>query len=281
MALDRRLPALLLPLLVLSALLALAPAGRASAAPAGREYTVSVIPIMPPAEVKRRWQPVLDEAARATGLRFRFQFYPDFARFEQALAAEEVDFAVASPVVIWNVREHYRPLLRGRLPLVGQVVVRRDSPLQALADLDQRTLGLQEGNTLATNLLTLRTLREQKIAYEPRYMNTESSALRSVVLGRNDAALVNNYLMQLVPPGILPRLRVIHSAADLPPPSLLACRQAPPEVVQKFRDALFALRTSNPALLESILMADITDAELERDYGMMGRLLAPDGGDKP
>lgn len=275
MALARRLTALLLPLLAVL-LPALAPA-----APAARDYTVAVIPIMPPAEVKRRWQPVLDEATRATGLRFRFHFYPDLAGFEQGLAGEEVDFALASPVVIWNAREHCRPLVRGRLPLVGQVVVRRDSPLQTLADLNQHSLGLQEGLTLSTNLLTLRTLREQKIAYEPRYMNTESSALRSVVLGRNDAALVNNYLMQLVPADILQRLRVIHSAPDLPPPAMLACRQAPPEVVQKFRDALFALRASKPALLESILMADITDADLERDYGMMGRLLAPDGGDKP
>jgi ABC-type phosphate/phosphonate transport system substrate-binding protein len=266
------------------ALLACPAPGTATAAPspAPHEYTVSVIPIMPPAEVKRRWQPVLDEATRATGLRFRFHFYPDFARFEQGLAAEEVDFAMASPVVIWNVREHYRPLLRGRLPLVGQVVVRRDSPLQALPDLARRSLALQEGATLATNLLVLRTLREQKVAFEPRYVNTESSALRSVVLGRNDAALVNNYLMQLVPPGVLPRLRVIHSAAELPPPAMLAGRQTPPEVVQKFRDALFALRDSKPAMLDSILMAGITDADLERDYGMMGKLLAQDAaGERP
>lgn len=276
MALAPRLLALLL------SLLASLPPALAVAAPAAREYTVAVIPIMPPAEVKRRWQPVLDEAARATGLRFRFHFYPDFADFEQGLAAAEVDFAMASPVVIWNVREHYRPLLRGRLPLVGQVVVRRDSPLQTLADLNEHSLGMQDGSTLSTNLLTLRTLRDQKIAYTPHLMNTESSALRSVVMGRDDAALVNNYLMQLVPAGILPRLRVIHSAADLPPPAMLVNRLTPPEVAQKFRNALFALRETNPAMLDSILMTDLTDADLERDYGIMARLLAPEGGgDKP
>lgn len=278
MALARLLRATL----ALLALLAGLPAATLAAGPAPREYTVAVIPIMPPAEVKRRWQPILDEATRATGLRFRFHFYPDFARFEQGLMADEVDFAMASPVVIWNVREHYRPLFRGRMPLLGQVVVRHDSPLQALPDLAGHTLGLQEGTTLSTNLLVLRTLREQKIAFEPHYMNTESSALRSVVLGRNDAALVNNYLMQLVPPGILPRLRVIHTASELPPPAMLACRQTPAEVALKFRDALFGLRTANPALLDSIFMADITDADLDRDYGVMGRLLATDpAGERP
>lgn len=274
-------------LLSLSLLAALLPAGAAAGAPApaapsaAREYSVAVIPIMPPAEVKRRWQPVLDELTRLSGLRFRFHFYPDFARFEQGLAQEEVDIAVASPVLTWKLRERYRPLLRGHLPLVAQVVVRQDSPLQKLADLDKRTLGLQEGATLSSNVLVLRTLREQKIAYQARAMNTESSALRSVVLGTTDAALVNNYLMMMVPPDVLKRLRVIHSAVELPPPAIMVSRQAPPEVVHRFREAFLQLRDSSPALMDTILMRDLAEADLERDYGIMAKLPAEAPGEKP
>ncbi|MES2918547.1 MAG: PhnD/SsuA/transferrin family substrate-binding protein [Pseudomonadota bacterium] len=271
---------LLRPLLLLCLFASLLPAAvRAQAAGAGREYTVAVIPIMPPAEVKRRFQPLLDEATRRTGLRFRFHFYKDFKRFEQGLAAEEVDFTVASPVLIWQLRDRYRPILRGSRPLIGQVVVRRDSPLQQLSDLGQRSLGYQEGGALSTNLFVLRTLREQKVDFLPRPLNTESSALRSAFLQKNDAALVNNYLMQLVPANVAQQLRVIHSAPDLPPPAIMAGRQAPPEVVQKFRDALLALRESHPALLASILMPDLTEADIERDYGVMARHLG--AGDKP
>lgn len=281
-----RLLRLLLSLSLLAALLpacaaAGAPAPAAPSPAAAREYTVAVIPIMPPAEVKRRWQPVLDEITRLSGLRFRFHFYPDFARFEQGLAQEEVDIAVASPVLTWKLREHYRPLLRGPLPLVAQVVVRQDSPLQKLADLDKRTLGLQEGATLSSNVLVLRTLREQKITYLARPMNTESSALRSVVLGTTDAALVNNYLMMMVPPEVLKRLRVIHSAMELPPPAIMASRQAPPEVVHRFREAFLQLRDSSPALMDTILMRDLAEADLERDYGVMAKLPAEAPGEKP
>lgn len=267
-------------LLLLCLLVGLLPAAARAQAPAKeREYTVAVIPIMPPAEVKRRWQPLLDAASRACGLRFRFHFYKDFAGFERGLTQEEVDFAVASPVLTWQLRERYRPILRGSLPLVGLVVVRRDSPLQQLSDLGQRSLGFQEGGALSTNLFVLRTLREQKIAYLPRPLNTESSALRSAFLGKSDAALVNNYLMQLVPANVALQLRIIHSAPDLPPPAIMASRQTPPEVVRKFRDALLALRESQPALLESILMPDLIDAELERDYGVMARHLG--AGERP
>lgn len=266
------------PLLLLCLLAGLLPA-TLRAQPAAREYTLAVIPIMPPAEVKRRFQPLLDEASRSSGLRFRFHFYQDFNRFEQGLKAEEVDFAVSSPVLTWQVRDHYRPLLRGRLPLIGQVVVHRDSPLQQLGDLAGHRLGFQEGGSLSTNLFVLRTLREQKIAYLPQPLNTESSALRAAFLRRNDAALVNNYLMQLVPVDVARQLRVIHSAAELPPPAIMAARQTPAEVVQKFRDALLALRETQPALLESILMPGIMEADLERDYGIMARHLAT--GERP
>lgn len=270
-----RLPRLTLLLCLLAGLLPAA----LRAQPAPREYTVAVIPIMPPAEVKRRFQPLLDELSRRTGLHCRFHFYQDFARFERGLEAEEVDFAVASPVLIWQMRDRYRPLLRGRLPLVGQVVVRRDSPLQQLPDLAGHSLGYQAGGALSTNLFVLRTLREQKIAYQPQPLNTESSALRAAFLRRNDAALVNNYLMQLVPADVARQLRVIHNAPELPPPAFTASRRTPAEAVQRFRDALLGMRETQPALLESILMPDIMEADLERDYGIMARHLA--AGERP
>lgn len=276
---SARLPRLLLVLLAwLSPLAATAAAAAAPAASTvtTREYTLAVIPIMPPAEVKRRWQPLLDEITRASGLRFRFHFAKDYAAFERSLAAGEVDFAVASPVLIWQQRERYRPILRGKLGLTGQVVVRHDSPVRQLADLEGRTLAFQDGSSLTTNVLLLRALREQKVAFVPQPVNTESSALRSVVLGKHDAALVNNYLMLLVPPGIVPRLRIIHSTPEAPPPAILASRACPPEVSQRFRDAVMALRDSRPALLGSILMADMVDADLERDYGVMARQALPE-----
>lgn len=269
---------LLRPLLLLCLLAGLLPAAL-RAQPAARDFTVAVIPIMPVAEVKRRFQPLLDEVTRRTGLRYRFHFYKDFARFEQGLNAEEVDFVVASPVLTWQLRDRYRPLLRGHLPLVGLIVVRRDSPLQQLPDLAGRSLGFQEGGALSTNLFVLRALREQKIAYQPQPLNTESSALRAAFLRRNDAALVNNYLMQLVPADVARQLRVIHTAPDLPPPAIMASRQTPAEAVQKFRDTLLGLRESRPDLLESILMPGIVEADLERDYGIMARHLA--AGERP
>ncbi|MDF2446597.1 MAG: phosphate/phosphite/phosphonate transporter substrate-binding protein [Moraxellaceae bacterium] len=274
-------PARLLRLLL--ALLLLAPAAlrAAPAQAADRVWTMAVVPIMPPVEIKRRWQPVLDQASREAGLVLRFRFHEDFAEFERSIARGEVDFVVTSPGQAWKLRQTYRPLLRGRLPLTGLVVVRHDSPLRGLADLQGRTLCMQDGHDISSNLLVLQQLREQKIAVDVSKLNTESSALRSVVRGKSDAAVINNYLLGLLPPEVAAQVRVIHRTVDLPPPAISVNVRTPPEIAQKFSRGMLRLRETHPALLEAILMPGLTEADLERDYGSMSRLLpaeAPDAG---
>lgn len=266
------------PLRLLTALLLLLASGTVAAAGAGAGWTISVVPIMPAVEIKRRWQPVLDQVARDSGLTLRLRFHEDFASFEQAMARGESDFVVASAVQTWRLRQVYRPVLRGRIPLTGLVVVRHDSPWQQLADLDGQVLCLQAGNEISSNLLVLQTLREQKLNVTLNPLNTESSALRSVVRGKSDAAIINNYLMGLSPPDIAARLRIIHRTVDLPPPAISASLRIPPETVEKFRRSLLRLRETHPALLDAVLMSDLIEADLQRDYGNVGKLIPPEAG---
>lgn len=247
-----------------------------SAPVAARELTVAVVPIMPPAEIKRRWQPVLDQVGRETGLPLRFHFYEAFPEFEKALARGNDDFVVTSSVQAWKHRKVYRPVLRGRLPLAGLLVVRQDGPLRKLADLQGRTIAIQAGHEVSSNLLILQTLREQKIGVTLEPLNTESSALRSVVRGKADAAIVNNYLFQLLPGNVAAHLRIVHRSAELPPPAISANADLAPEVVQAFRRAMLRLRETHPALLEAILMPDLMEADLDRDYAGVARLIPPE-----
>lgn len=288
-----RLTRLLTPLLLVAGLLSgPAPAqgldpgrapGQDAATPpvAAREYTLAITPLMPAAEMKRRWQPVLDEIARSAGLRFRFRFYEDQARFDRGLAEGAVDFAVAGPVVIWQQRQHYAPLLRGNLSLRGLVVVRQDSPLQDIVDLQERTLAMKAGSAIISSMPALRALWDKKSRYRLHLANTDSSALRSVIVGRSDAAAVDNYVLKLAAPDVIRQLRILHQAPDLPPPAILGNRRCPTEVLRRFRDAVLGMRERQPAMLESIVMPDVVEADLERDYGVMATVLATAPGDHP
>ncbi|HEX6591700.1 MAG TPA: phosphate/phosphite/phosphonate ABC transporter substrate-binding protein [Moraxellaceae bacterium] len=252
--------------------------GLAPAMAAGAEYSVAVLPFIPPSEIKRRWQPVLDQINRDTGLRLHFRYYDDNQEFERDLVQGRADFAVMTPLQTWLLRQQYRPLLRNTQPLVGLVVVRNDSKIKQLADLHERKVGLQEGENQPSSMLIRRALREQKIEPDLQFMRSETNALRSVVLGKTDAAIANNYVLRFLPLEIGRQLRVVYSASEMPPPPFTASQKLPAEDVAKVKAAVLAFRSSHPELLEATLMPDVTEADLERDYAAMAKLLA---GEKP
>lgn len=243
-------------------------------------YTVAIIPVMPPSETKRRWQPLLDQLGRDTGLAFQLRFHDSVENFEKSLGKGEVDLVVASPLITWRERDRYRPLVRGRDPLTGIVIVARESPVNALRDLQGKRLAQQEGERHSANLLVSKTLREQRIAITPLFTSSENNALRSVLLGKAEAAVVNNYLLKLLPPEIGARVRIIHRMADLPPPPIAALRSLPAADLAKVKAALLQLRQTHPALLEGILMPHMVDAAPE-EYSGIGKLLSLEGGNGP
>jgi ABC-type phosphate/phosphonate transport system substrate-binding protein len=256
---------------------ALCPPARAQE-PAARAYTVSVIPAVPPSDIKRRWQPLLEQLSRETGLHFHFRFYDDFQAFEAGLDSTEPDFVIMSPVQVWRLRHSYRPFLRSNLGLIGMVVVQKESDIRQLSDLEKRTLTMQPGETLAANPLLLHRLKEQGITPLLLAAKTESNALRSVVMRKADAALVSNYAMKLMPSGFLPQLRIIHQTLELPPPALCASQRIPTADVAKVKAAMLKFQGAQTQLLQSILMTDITEADLDRDYSIVGKLLPSEAG---
>lgn len=260
--------------LLASALLwsALALAGETTVA----GYSVAMIPVIPPSDIKRRWQPVLDRVNHDSGLQLQLRFFESVEDFEKALAHDEVDVAIVSPAQLWRFRHHYLPLLRPTMPLMGVVVVHRHSAWQSLAELGGSRVVMQEGETLSTNVLVLQALRALKVQPELRNVRTESNALRSVILGKAEAAVANNYLLELLPE-ISSQLRIIYRTPELPPPAIITHERMSPDAVQKLKQALLHLREIHSPLLKPILMPDITEADMERDYAGVPKTLSGEG----
>lgn len=245
----------------------------AQTGPDGPDYVIALPPVLPPSEVKRRWQPVLDQMTRDTGLRFHLRFYEDFESFESGLLRDETDFALLSPVQVWRLRSRYRPQLRNSLPMTGIVVTHKNSPLKQLGDLRGRSLSLQQGENLSANFFVQKALREQKIVADLKMVRSESNALRSVVLRKSDAAIANNYILKLLPPEIVAQTRVIYRTQELPAPAIAANIQVPAEDTQKVKEALLRLRENRSPLLDVISMPGLVEADLDRDYSVIGRAL--------
>lgn len=256
--------------MLLGSLLAIFPEP-ARAAPAA--YSVAVVPVLPPTEIKRRWQPLLDQLGRETGLSFHFRLYEDNATFEASLLQSEPDFAMIGPYHLWKIRPRYIPALRNAAPMIGLVVVHRDSSLQTLKDLQGRTLAMPNGNDMTMGVILNQNLRILKVTPQLRPQRTHANGLRAVALGKVDAALIDNYSLQLLPAKLIQQLRIIHRSAPIPAPAFSYAPRIPEEDVRKVKEAFLRMHTTQPALMKAALMPNITEADLERDYGVLSRML--------
>jgi len=153
-------------------------------------------------------------------------------------------------------------------------VAHRNSVLKQLGDLNGRTLSLQQGENLSANFFVQQALRDQKISATFKTVRSESNALRSVVLGKSDAAIVNNYLLKLLPAEIVAQIRIIYRTQELAPPAIVANIRLPAGDVEKVKSALLRLRENRSPLLDVILMPDLMEADFERDYTSVGRALS-------
>jgi ABC-type phosphate/phosphonate transport system substrate-binding protein len=245
------------------------------------DYAVAIFPMTPPADIKRRWQPLLDQLTLDTGLRFHFVFYDDNAGFEQGLGRDKAAFAFMGPAQLWKFRARYQPVLRDREAMVGVVVVRRNSPLQHLGDLRGRRLAMPEGPAFAARTLLELALREQRISPDVVQVKTQSNGFRSVVLGKVDAAAGSNYGLKLLAPELVQQIRVIFRSQDLPPPAFAASVHTNPDDVRKVKAALLQMQQRHAALLDAALLPGIVEADFERDYAPLGRLLDSEAGNAP
>lgn len=239
-------------------------------------YTLALAPIVPVSEIKRRWQPLADYLSQSTGLEFHLRYYDGSVPFEDAMDAAEPDFIIAGPLQVWNAREHYQPFLRDSKPLIGMIAVMKNSKFRHPSDLQGLRLAIPEGRDFSAQQSIVQMLDEQHIKVQSVLMHTHSNGFRALYLGKVDAATGNNISFSLLEPEIRTQLRVIYQAPPLPPPALVAKRSIPPEHVKLVHDAILRLHEVNPSLMHNALLSNLTDADLDRDYGVLAKLPAPE-----
>ncbi|MBP7178859.1 MAG: PhnD/SsuA/transferrin family substrate-binding protein [Moraxellaceae bacterium] len=249
------------------------------AAAAGARYSIAIAPTLPATEIKRRWQPLLDQLQRDTGFVLKFHFYKDSIDFEEGLQKSEPDFALIDPLQLWKVRTRYLPIVRDAAPIVDMILVRKDSPLQSLADLNKHTLATAGGNDMASLMLYTQTFKSIRIQPRLHVHRTHSNGLRAVILGRLDAAISNSAYLQLMPVGLAQQMRTIHQTSPMTGQAFAVARRIPADDLHKMKAALLHLKESHAELLPIAQMPNIIEADLERDYSFFANLIAAETSD--
>ena len=222
----------------------------------GRPIRVSVVPQRSPAETFAVWSPLLQQLGQVSKQCFVLRVAPSiYMNPYHAVLAQR-----------WR---GYIPLVRdGSKPLRGLLVVRKDSPIRSIRELNGQAVAFPSPNAFAATLLPRVLLARQGITIQPVFENTHSNVYRSVALGMLPAGGGINNTLRRERPELREELRVLWQTPPFPSHPF-ACL---PSLAQARREALqagFLTLATNPAnhgLLDAIQIPEPVRADFRRDY---------------
>jgi len=242
-----------------------------------RVFTIGVVPQFTPVEIFERWGPLVKELENRTGLKFELKTYKSIPEFEKAFLKGEPDFVFMNPYhqVMAYKAQKYIPLVRDKTPLTGILVVRRDSPVKEVKDLDGKVIAFPAPNAFAASLYMRALLAEKfKIKFTPEYVKTHDNVYRQVILGKAQAGggVNNTFLRQ--PEEVKRELRILYETPSAAPHPFSVHPRVPKEVIDKVKKAILdmANEPSMKALLDRVQMPNPVPADYARDYKPLEKL---------
>jgi phosphonate transport system substrate-binding protein len=237
-----------------------------------KPYTFAVVPQFPPAVIQRDWTPIIERIERISGVALELKFYRSIPEFEAGFLKGEPDFLYLSPYHAVKARraQRYAPLVRDfSAQLKGILVVRRDSSVTSVRQLNGATIAFPSAKAFASSLY-LRALMKQreKISFTPKYVSTHSNVYRHVLLGMVAAGGGANKTLNMEPAALRDQLRVLYETPGSAPHPVCAHPRVPATVRESFAAAFLALPSdaTGRELLKAVEIERPGRADYEKDY---------------
>ncbi len=234
-------------------------------------FTVGVVPQFEARKLHGMWQPIIDYLNEKSDYHFELRGSPNIPAFEKALLAGEFDFAYSNPYhfLMANNVQNYQPLLRdiGRT-LQGIVVVRKDSPIKTVDELNGKVLAFPAPNALGASLLIQSELLDFfNITVSPRFVKNHTSVYFNVILQEVSAGGGVQKTLNLQPDKVKNELRVLYATEPVAPHPLIVHPDVDSKVIEQFSSLLMDLGQHNEDLnlLSKIPMKEIGRATMD-DY---------------
>ena len=242
-----------------------------TASNAEKTLTFGVVPQFDARRIQGIWQPILDELEKRSGHEIKLVGSPNIPEFEKQLLAGDFDFAYMNPYHLLKAHEArgYTPLVRdvGRT-LHGIVVVRKDSTIEQVEQLDGRSVAFPAPNALGASLIPRTEFKEiYKIDIEPAYVRSHSSVYLNVVTGQTSAGGGVQKTLQKQPENIREMLKVIYRTPEVAPHPVAVHPRVPDSIREQIARAFLQLgeTAQGREILTGIPMKRIGDASLA-DY---------------
>jgi phosphonate transport system substrate-binding protein len=236
-----------------------------------------VVPQFDARRIQSIWQPVLDALEKQSGHHFELIGSPSIPEFEKQFLAGDFDFAYMNPyhLIKAHKSQGYMPLVRdvGRT-MFGIVVVRKDSPIQEVKELDGKSVAFPAPNALGAALIPRTEFGETyKINIQPEYVRSHSSVYLNVVTGQTVAGGGVQKTLQKQPANIRDALKIIYETPQVAPHPIAVHPRVDKATRDKVRQAFLQLGNTPEGreLLAKIPMKQVGQATLE-DYAPLKQM---------
>ncbi len=248
-------------------------------AAASNIYTVGVVPQYDARTLHATWQPILARISEELGHRFVLKGANDIPSFEAAYRNGDYDFVYLNPwhaVVAWEVQA-YQPILRDMSrELHGVLVVRRDSEIRTLDDLQGREIVFPAPNAMGASLLIRAELTSQhRLLFHPVYVGNHASVYLNVAVGAADAGGGILATLHEQPAALKSRLRILYRTRGVKPHPISVHPRVPGALVKAFVRSMISLSDKLSMRqhlldipLQEIGKADISEYLPLQDWGL-------------
>jgi len=235
-------------------------------------------PQLSPELISKTWTPFVEYLSENTGLPIKLKVYFTREEFESDLKKGKVDLYYGNPGygVIGHVKHGYIPLIRSdRKLLEGIIVVRADSKIKSIAELEGKIISFPSKNAFAASLY-IRSLLEDNnsLTFTPKYSGSHDNTYRSVLVGSSVAGGGVKRTLEREHDRLKKQLKIIYTTPGIKSHPLMILPRINESDRQKIQSAILSLDNSEPgkAMLKEIKLQNPVPANYAKDYKPIEKL---------
>jgi len=229
-----------------------------------KEYNFGVVPQQSASRLAKIWSPFVSELSRESGLPIRFATSKDIPTFEKCLAKGAFEFAYMNPYhyTVFHDSSGYRAFARqAKKQLQGLLVVRKDSAIKGLKDLDGKSLAFPSPAAFGASVLPRAEMRSRGLTFEPNYVKSHDSVYRSVAAGIFPAGGGVKRTFGRIDETLRSQLRVVYRTKRYTPHAFAASDAVTEPEIKRISDAMMRIAKDKPALVKKLGMSGFEVAQ--------------------
>ncbi|WP_084429446.1 phosphate/phosphite/phosphonate ABC transporter substrate-binding protein [Aliagarivorans marinus] len=224
-----------------------------------------IVPQQSASRLATLWTPLLQALSEQTGLKVEFKTAPNIPEFERRLAQGEYDVAYMNPYH-YQVAAHspgYKAIAKARdLFLHGIIVVRRDSGIESLAELEGQVLAFPAPKAFAASVVTRAELDRLAVNFSAKYVGSHDSVYRSVESGLYPAGGGVPQTFANVDEALRSELKVLWESKGYSPHAVAVSPNLDPQLATLIQESLVNMTsTEQRQLLNAIRIGEFVAAQ--------------------